>query len=451
MFPASSPTFGKLKCPSIDSNRPCPFAPTDSKSKNSHSRNESHNCIFSHDPEVYRKGDSDGRIGLSSLAYYKDLQKRIRSEQSACKATNLFDSTNTSSDAIIKATEGSLVNFLHRAPAGFKISVELREKVLLKLVKALRAADATCTLARAAEIEYELLVKGSTRITSIYLSAVATRIKALEKLTNDTSECSNTSINSNTINTSINSSHENNQLYDSATYEDLLALAASKSSLDMYSYPLISDEANKSILVHCSTDRKSCRRCGMKFVPSAYYAESSEVARQPCRFHGGRVEKIGGLRVYGCCQAAVGDANGCETHEYHVFEGFNPRDDPTPRFPRLPSSLLSGSKAVALDAEMCYTSGGYEVSRLTMVDFFSEATLLDVLVLPRCPPVIDYNTKWSGVDAKSFVEGKLAVRGFDEAIREVAQFIGPETIIIGHSLDNDLKVLEVNNHNKHNR
>lgn len=74
MFPTSSPTFSKLKCPRLDT---CPFGPD--------------NCLFSHDPKVYTKGGIDGRIGLSSLSYYKDLQKRMRSEAAACQESKLFE------------------------------------------------------------------------------------------------------------------------------------------------------------------------------------------------------------------------------------------------------------------------------------------------------------------------------------------------------------------------
>lgn len=74
MFPVSSPTFSKLKCPRLES---CTFGPDA--------------CLFSHDAAIYVKGGTDGRIGLSSLTYYKDLQKRIRSEEAACKASRLFE------------------------------------------------------------------------------------------------------------------------------------------------------------------------------------------------------------------------------------------------------------------------------------------------------------------------------------------------------------------------
>ena len=78
MFNVHSPTFGKLKCPQIKgtNDTACPFGPQ--------------NCVFSHDPNVYIKGGLDGRIGLSSMTYFKDLQKRMRAEEAACRASQLF-------------------------------------------------------------------------------------------------------------------------------------------------------------------------------------------------------------------------------------------------------------------------------------------------------------------------------------------------------------------------
>lgn len=98
---------------------------------------------------------------------------------------------------------------------------------------------------------------------------------------------------------------------------------------------------------------------------------------------------------------------------------------------------------------MFYTRGGYEVSRVTLVDFFTEGVLLDCLVLPRYGPVLDYNTRFSGITAEMYSadagagSGALQVFSFDQVKEMLARLIRPETILIGHSLENDLTVLEV--------
>ena len=226
-----------------------------------------------------------------------------------------------------------------------------------------------------------------------------------------------------------------------------MEIVADKKALAMFSYPLPADD-KKSIdcLVGVSEEVKKCRRCGVPFTPAKYYNSNSNGSSgaPPCRYHQGRVERISGLRVYNCCQAPYCDSRGCCTFEWHVFEGYK-RGDPAPRYNSINFVPGRGIKRniIGLDAEMFYTVGGYEVSRLTLVDFFNESVLLDVLVEPRCSPVLDYNTKFSGVSAKSYESKELEVLSFDEMKERLSHFIGPETILIGHSLDNDLLVLEV--------
>lgn len=294
----------------------------------------------------------------------------------------------------------------------------------------MRQADASSTLSQAADVEGELLMRsGGGKIASVYLSSVSEYVKKnsnRDRITDDLGVRD-----------------------EEVSYEELMGISASKEMLGEYFYPARYDENNSKTpptsLAGCSESAQSCRRCGINFTPSKYYKPPTEKSNERiCRYHEGKIEKIGGLRVYGCCQSPVGDGNGCETRDWHVFEGFK-KGDPAPRFAKLRSSSREAvvSKAVALDAEMFYTVGGYEVSRVTAVDFFTEETLLDLLVRPRHAPVLDYNTKWSGVSAESYESGELPVLEFEEMKGRLAEIIGAETVLIGHSLDNDLRVLEV--------
>ena len=65
------------------------------------------------------------------------------------------------------------------------------------------------------------------------------------------------------------------------------------------------------------------------------------------------------------------------------------------------------------------------------------------MVLPRHLIFLDYNTQFSGVTAESYTSGKLPVLEFAELKEKLAEIIGDSTILIGHSIDNDLKLLEV--------
>lgn len=54
---------------------------------------------------------------------------------------------------------------------------------------------------------------------------------------------------------------------------------------------------------------------------------------------------------------------------------------------------------------------------------------------------MDYNTRWSGITAESYAqENKISLSCLQE---ELCKFMHSETILIGHSLDSDLKSLRV--------
>ena len=313
----------------------------------------------------------------------------------------------------------------------------------------MRRWNAASSLSQAAEIEFEFLMKSEAKISSIYLSGIADYLKRKQEeaahLASSSEARAKVDLNNN----------ENKE----ALYEKLKGLLADKTILQEFNYPLKCESDNNissgsSVYgdynsINTDTDvKRNCRRCGITFSPIKYYA-TYPVSPSHCRYHSGKTEKIGGLRVYGCCQAPIGDSSGCETFDWHVFEGYK-RGDPAPIYSPLnrvrdEPRRMRVRGVVALDAEMFYTVGGYEASRLTIVDFHTESTLLDVLIKPRAPPVLDYNTKWSGVSAELYDTdgGGLEVLDFNEAKGRMKEIIDWDTILIGHSLDNDLRVLEV--------
>jgi len=94
---------------------------------------------------------------------------------------------------------------------------------------------------------------------------------------------------------------------------------------------------------------------------------------------------------------------------------------------------------LAIDCEMVETSVGQELCQCSVVDWNGK-TLMDHLVLPR-RHIICYNTQWSGVSA-STLEG--VTRRLEDVQRElVSKWVTNKTIILGHSLENDLKALRL--------
>lgn len=92
----------------------------------------------------------------------------------------------------------------------------------------------------------------------------------------------------------------------------------------------------------------------------------------------------------------------------------------------------------ALDCEMGYTTEGGEVLHVTVVS--SECkTVLDTLVKPT-NPVLDYNTRFSGIAEMDLKDVKTTLRNVQDILLDT---FSNKTILIGHSLDGDLRALRV--------
>jgi RNA exonuclease 1 len=97
------------------------------------------------------------------------------------------------------------------------------------------------------------------------------------------------------------------------------------------------------------------------------------------------------------------------------------------------------AKVFAVDCEMCYTQQGLELTRVTMLSQYG-VKLVDMLVLPT-NPITDYNTAYSGITAK-MLDGVTA--RLDDARKALFEHgLHSQSILVGHSLENDLRALKL--------
>ncbi len=214
-----------------------------------------------------------------------------------------------------------------------------------------------------------------------------------------------------------------------------------------------------------------CDRCPRRFqvFPGRREADGVLASGGKCTFHFGRLNRASG--TFTCCREYAGDSAGCGEMVHHVFK----TDDPK-RLALLwnfvetpPNDSVPETRAVCFDCEMAYTVHGMEVVRLTVTAWPSGDLMLDVLVRPF-GEILDLNSRFSGVWPQDFenavpyaansgdhnkeevseskaTDGKrpqLPVVASPEAARTLFHsLIRPETVLIGHALENDLNTMRM--------
>lgn len=180
-----------------------------------------------------------------------------------------------------------------------------------------------------------------------------------------------------------------------------------------------------------------CRRCGIVFKLTEYDEECVD----RCNYH----PKCPGFRrgfadnAHRCCQLPSGSP-GCSYANYHVTDyvdfghmtGFVQTSETDDGY------VPTRKDIFALDCEMCYTTVGLELTRVTVVDI-NKTVVYDALVKPD-NRIVDYNTTYSGISAATLANVTRTLRDVQRMLRTM---FNANTVLIGHSLESDLKALKL--------
>ncbi|XP_055905651.1 RNA exonuclease 1 homolog isoform X2 [Eupeodes corollae] len=184
-------------------------------------------------------------------------------------------------------------------------------------------------------------------------------------------------------------------------------------------------------------NERYCRRCSKVFDLSMY----DSPAVDECNYH----PKSTGYRrgfadnQHRCCQQPAGTP-GCSYANYHVSEEIN-----VDSLKGYVTTIDKGEDFVstkkdiyALDCEMCYTTHGIELTRVTVVDI-NARTVYDALVKPD-NKIVDYNTIYSGITENMMANETRTLRDVQGILLSMFH---SKTVLIGHSLESDLKALKL--------
>uniref|UniRef100_A0A182JWP7 C3H1-type domain-containing protein n=1 Tax=Anopheles christyi TaxID=43041 RepID=A0A182JWP7_9DIPT len=208
-------------------------------------------------------------------------------------------------------------------------------------------------------------------------------------------------------------------------------------------FPRATDVAGKAKMFTTKPSRppneteRYCSRCSKVYNLETY----DEPQVDACNYHPKSTCYRRGFadNLHNCCQQPSGTP-GCMYANYHV-SSFMDYDNLTGFVKTIaPAEDYEPSKkdVFALDCEMCYTTVGLELTRVTVVDI-NEKTVYDTLVKPL-NRVVDYNTRFSGITEEMLRKTTTTLYNVQAVLLSM---FNSETILIGHSLESDFKALKL--------
>ena len=181
-----------------------------------------------------------------------------------------------------------------------------------------------------------------------------------------------------------------------------------------------------------------CARCHKVFNINIYDEQHVDL----CNYHSKRSGYRRGQadNYYYCCQSPAG-TTGCCYADYHVLDyvDYDNLFGYATTMEKDENYVCSKKDIFALDCEMCYTVSGLELTRITIVNY-DEKVVFDKFVRPQ-NRVIDYNTRYSGI-TEALLNTSDALT-LPEVQAVLLSMFHSRTILIGHSLESDLKSLKL--------
>lgn len=237
---------------------------------------------------------------------------------------------------------------------------------------------------------------------------------------------------------------EDGPMHGRRFYQSITPFILTEEDLTLHGYPregdipgnaVINKEQKSSAYDNIGENERVCCRCHkLYFIDD----DGFPVTEEECNYHPLRKRTLRGERKYLCCKST--DDIGCMISNTHVSEASTDRELEGYQSTMQPDSENDPRSigVYALDCEMCYTTKGLELTRVTIVDTHLR-TVYESFVKPL-NPIIDYNTRFSGITKDQMDKTSTSIL---QVQANILHLCNSKTILIGHSLESDMKALKI--------
>ncbi|XP_075984323.1 RNA exonuclease 1 homolog [Anticarsia gemmatalis] len=179
---------------------------------------------------------------------------------------------------------------------------------------------------------------------------------------------------------------------------------------------------------------RTCCRCKKEYIVDK---KGFAVVKEECIYHPNNKYRVRGEVKYQCC-SQDGSTDGCCVAPSHVYEyvDFDNLKGFVKTLP--PENVMDDYGIYSLDCEMCYTTHGLDLTRVTVIN--SDCKVIYETLIKPLHPIIDYNTRYSGITEEQMVDVKTTLL---EVQATLLTMFNSKSILIGHSLESDFKVLKL--------
>ncbi|KAJ0172262.1 hypothetical protein K1T71_012235 [Dendrolimus kikuchii] len=179
---------------------------------------------------------------------------------------------------------------------------------------------------------------------------------------------------------------------------------------------------------------RTCCRCKKDYTVNK---KGFAAINEECIYHPNNKYRVRGEVRYQCC-SQDSTSDGCCIAPSHVYEyvDFDNLKGFVKTLP--PERNMEDYGVYSLDCEMCYTTHGLDLTRVTVIN--SACKIVYETLIKPLHPIIDYNTRYSGITEEQMSNVKTTLI---EVQATLLSMFNSKTILIGHSLESDFKALKL--------